>query len=121
MYGAEGQRKDYAPYGCHSIINFKVGSGEHHGCPFRYFGNDELRGFLTRNYGLSAEDAMQVVQKNDGKHHEVIVKGYCRWHVSLCSGRYIMIPGRSFRRLLYPRSVVTQISITTLRGNIMRS
>lgn len=27
LYGKEGGKKDYAPYNCHTIINFKVGSG----------------------------------------------------------------------------------------------
>lgn len=75
MYGAEGQRKDYAPYNCHSVINFKVGGGEHHGCPFRQFGNEELKNFLTRSYGMSVDDAQVIVAKNDGKHHEVNNEG----------------------------------------------
>lgn len=70
-YGAEGKKTNYSPYTCHKIINSKVGSGEHHGCPFRHFGTEELRSFLINNYKISADDAHQVVGRVDGKHFEV--------------------------------------------------
>ena len=70
-YGAEGKKTNYSPYTCHKIINSKVGSGEHHGCPFKHFGTEELRGFLIGNYKISADDAHQIVSRIDGKHFEV--------------------------------------------------
>lgn len=47
-YGQEGKRADYAPYNCHKIITSSPPStGDHHGCPFKHFGEDRLRALLS--------------------------------------------------------------------------
>jgi len=45
LYGKEGKRCDWSPYGCGKIItSFKnPGEGEHHGCPYQTFDSERLR------------------------------------------------------------------------------
>lgn len=49
--GLEGKRQDYTPYSCMKIIGFNVGSGEHHGCPYKSFSTQQLRAALGRWVG----------------------------------------------------------------------
>ncbi len=48
LYGKEGKRCDWTPYGCMAIITkFKsVGDGEHHGCPYQLFDAAHLQAAL---------------------------------------------------------------------------
>ena len=52
-YGKEGARKDYTPYSCIKIImGTPPGANEHHGCPFKHFGEQQLAATLQ---GLSLD------------------------------------------------------------------
>ncbi|KAF8048562.1 hypothetical protein N665_2476s0003 [Sinapis alba] len=52
-FGKEGKRTDYTPYACQKIISSAPGVGDHHGCPYRHFSEDNLRAALGR-MGLSS-------------------------------------------------------------------
>ena len=44
-YGKEGKRTEYSPYGCYKLVmDMAPGPGEYHGCPYRHFDADHLRG-----------------------------------------------------------------------------
>jgi len=44
MYGQEGKRNDYKPWTCTKVLNQQApGQGEYHGCPFKTFGNSNIR------------------------------------------------------------------------------
>ena len=45
-YGKEGKRVDYTPHTCMKCISSNPGAGEHHGCPYKTFGEEGLRAAL---------------------------------------------------------------------------
>jgi DNA primase large subunit len=58
MYGKEGNKKDYDPKSCAKIILgnaggifINLGSGDHHGCPFKNFDVNNL-GLLLKKMGI---------------------------------------------------------------------
>jgi DNA primase large subunit len=69
-YGREGKRADYTPYSCLKVITSTPGAGEHHGCPYRTFSEDNLRAAL-RGMKLSAPAVADVLDKVRGKHHQL--------------------------------------------------
>ena len=47
-YGLEGKMANYIPYGCDKILSFNKPIGnECHGCPFKTYESEELRGILS--------------------------------------------------------------------------
>ena len=87
LYGKEGKRCDWSPYGCGKIItSFKSpGEGEHHGCPYQTFDSERLRGALEETMrerpNKSSFEDWSAVQKSineivslakDG-HYQVIM------------------------------------------------
>ena len=53
-YGQEGKRTDYTPFNCGKIITTNhPGAGERHGCPFRHFNEENLRGLLRQTLANS--------------------------------------------------------------------
>jgi len=69
-YGREGKRADYTPYSCLKIIMSTPGAGEHHGCPYRTFSEENLRAAL-RGMKLVPAAVADVLDKVRGKHHQL--------------------------------------------------
>ncbi|CAH8383086.1 unnamed protein product [Eruca vesicaria subsp. sativa] len=69
-YGKEGKRTDYTPYSCQKIISSAPGAGDHHGCPYRHFSEDNLRAALGR-MGLSSRGMEDVMDKVRNKHYQL--------------------------------------------------
>ncbi|CAA7014979.1 unnamed protein product [Microthlaspi erraticum] len=69
-YGKEGKRTDYTPYACQKIISSAPGVGDHHGCPYRHFSDDNLRAALGR-MGLSSRGMEDVMDKVRNKHYQL--------------------------------------------------
>ncbi|KAJ0256166.1 DNA primase large subunit [Hirschfeldia incana] len=69
-YGKEGKRTDYTPYACQKIISSAPGAGDHHGCPYRHFSEDNLRAALGR-MGLSSRRMEDVMEKVRNKHYQL--------------------------------------------------
>ncbi|XP_018468046.1 probable DNA primase large subunit isoform X2 [Raphanus sativus] len=69
-YGKEGKRTDYTPYACQKIISSAPGAGDHHGCPYRHFSEDNLRAALGR-MGLSSRAMEDVMDKVRNKHYQL--------------------------------------------------
>jgi DNA primase large subunit len=69
-YGKEGKRADYTPYSCMKVIASTPGTGEHHGCPFRTFSEDNLRAAL-RGMRITGAAANDILDKVKGKHYQL--------------------------------------------------
>nr|VDD22171.1 unnamed protein product [Brassica oleracea] len=69
-YGKEGKRTDYTPYACQKIILSAPGAGDHHGCPYRHFSEDNLRAALGR-MGLSSRGMEGVMDQVRNKHYQL--------------------------------------------------
>ncbi|CAH9085949.1 unnamed protein product [Cuscuta epithymum] len=69
-YGKEGKRMDCTPYSCQKLISLTPGIGDHHGCPYRHFSEENLRAALNRmGVGhLALEDVMGKVRN---RHYQV--------------------------------------------------
>ncbi|XP_049368369.1 probable DNA primase large subunit isoform X5 [Solanum verrucosum] len=69
-YGKEGKRTDYTPYSCQKIISSTPGVGDHHGCPYRHFSEENLRTALTRmRVGNRALE--DVIDKVRNRHYQL--------------------------------------------------
>ncbi|XP_041014299.1 probable DNA primase large subunit [Juglans microcarpa x Juglans regia] len=69
-YGREGKRTDYTPYSCQKIISSSPGVGDHHGCPYRHFSEENLRAALgkMRLNNRAVEDVMDKVRS---RHYQL--------------------------------------------------
>ncbi|KAG2702771.1 hypothetical protein I3843_06G098700 [Carya illinoinensis] len=69
-YGREGKRTDYTPYSCQKIISSSPGAGDHHGCPYRHFSEENLRAALgkMRLNNRAVEDVMDKVRS---RHYQL--------------------------------------------------
>ena len=71
MYGQEGKRADYKPWNCTKVINQQPpGSGEFHGCPFKTFGDENMRQLLS-TYGLTQSDMNVIIDKKKENLYQV--------------------------------------------------
>lgn len=74
-YGQEGKKNDYKPWNCTKIINMTApGPGEYHGCPFKIYGEDQLRKILNTYPLTDTETNMIVDKKRDGMHQVACLK-----------------------------------------------
>ncbi|CAI7861670.1 unnamed protein product, partial [Closterium sp. NIES-54] len=70
-YGKEGKRTDYTPFSCVKVIMSTPGVGDHHGCPFKHFSEDNLRAAISR-MGVSSGSAMdEIMQKTRQQHYQI--------------------------------------------------
>ncbi|KAL6899220.1 hypothetical protein ACP4OV_005878 [Aristida adscensionis] len=69
-YGKEGKRTDYTPYSCQKIISATPGVGDHHGCPYRHFGEENLRAALNK-MGVSAHKLEEIMDKVKNRHYQL--------------------------------------------------
>ncbi|XP_021899643.1 probable DNA primase large subunit [Carica papaya] len=69
-YGREGKRTDYTPYSCSKIISFTPGVGDHHGCPYRHFSEENLRAALGR-MGVGGRAVEDVMDKVRNRHYQL--------------------------------------------------
>ncbi|CAN1184238.1 Probable DNA primase large subunit [Linum perenne] len=69
-YGKEGKRMDYAPYSCQKIISLTPSVGDHHGCPYRHFSQENLRAALCK-MGVSSGGVEDVMDKVRNKHYQL--------------------------------------------------
>ena len=69
MYGQEGKRVDYKSWTCFKIIQMHMpATGEFHGCPFKSFNENNLRGLLL-SYQLTQSDINVIIDKQrEGMH-----------------------------------------------------
>lgn len=71
MFGQEGKRNDYRPWNCNKVLNQQnPAQGELHGCPFKTFGDDNLRNLLN-GYGLTGSDIRIVMDKKKENLYQV--------------------------------------------------
>ncbi|XVF85308.1 hypothetical protein PTKIN_Ptkin17bG0107200 [Pterospermum kingtungense] len=69
-YGREGKRTDYTPYSCQKIISLTPGVGDHHGCPYRHFSEENLRAALAR-MGVGNRAVEDVMDKVRNRHYQL--------------------------------------------------
>ncbi|KAK9063540.1 hypothetical protein SSX86_017410 [Deinandra increscens subsp. villosa] len=69
-YGKEGKRTDYTPYSCQKIILSTPGVGDHHGCPYRHFSEENLRAALGK-MGVSSRALEDVIEKAKSRHYQL--------------------------------------------------
>ncbi|XP_076944999.1 putative DNA primase large subunit [Bidens hawaiensis] len=69
-YGKEGKRTDYTPYSCQKIILSTPGVGDHHGCPYRHFSEENLRAALG-NMGVSSRALEDIIEKAKTRHYQL--------------------------------------------------
>mmetsp|Transcript_35010 Transcript_35010/g.58869 ORF Transcript_35010/g.58869 Transcript_35010/m.58869 type:complete len:513 (+) Transcript_35010:83-1621(+) len=69
-YGKEGKRQDYTPYSCMKIILSTPGAGDHHGCPYRHWTDDNLRATL-RSLRLTPRAIDTVMEKKQAHHYQL--------------------------------------------------
>jgi DNA primase large subunit len=69
MYGKEGKRTSYSAHNCMKIImGTPPNSGEHHGCPYRHYGDDHLSSVMGKLQIGSASDRNEIMTLKKKKH-----------------------------------------------------
>ncbi|KAL0925589.1 hypothetical protein M5K25_003944 [Dendrobium thyrsiflorum] len=69
-YGKEGKRTDYTPYSCQKIISVTPSVGDHHGCPYRHFSEENLRAALSK-MGVGGRAMDDVMDKVRNRHYQL--------------------------------------------------
>eukprot|EP00250_Pteridium_aquilinum_P035747 c9887_g1_i1 orf=648-2051(-) len=69
-YGREGKRTDYTPFSCNKIILSTPGVGDHHGCPYRHFSEENLRAALGSLH-LGGRVVDDILEKVRNRHYQL--------------------------------------------------
>ncbi|GMN49273.1 hypothetical protein TIFTF001_018446 [Ficus carica] len=69
-YGREGKRTDYTPYSCQKVISSTPGVGDHHGCPYRHFSEENLRAALNK-MGVNSRAVEDIMNKVQNRHYQL--------------------------------------------------
>lgn len=69
-YGREGKRTDYTPYACPKIISATPGVGDHHGCPYKHFGEENLRAAIEI-MGVGSRAIEDIIDKARNRHYQL--------------------------------------------------
>ena len=69
-YGKEGKRVDYTPHTCMKCISANPGAGEHHGCPYKTFGEESLTAALG-GLSIAPHKVRDIVQKAKAHHYQL--------------------------------------------------
>ncbi|XP_060669227.1 probable DNA primase large subunit isoform X1 [Ziziphus jujuba] len=105
-YGREGKRTDYTPYSCQKIILSTPGVGDHHGCPYRHFSDENLRAALSK-MGVNSRAVEDVMDKVRNRHYQLACTlTFEAVHASSCDSG-INHPNQYFsdsQKLLQPKS-----------------
>ncbi|KAK6160422.1 hypothetical protein DH2020_003803 [Rehmannia glutinosa] len=64
------KRTDYTPYSCQKIISTTPGVGDHHGCPYRHFSEENLRAALSK-MGVGNRAVEDVMDKVRNRHYQL--------------------------------------------------
>nr|XP_023014675.1 DNA primase large subunit-like [Leptinotarsa decemlineata] len=75
MYGKAGGMTDYSPYSCMKIIMGSVGTGEHHGCPFKHWDSSILKQKIVEQ-GISSEGVNSVLEMASDGHYQIACTKY---------------------------------------------
>jgi DNA primase large subunit len=71
-YGLQGKRKAENAWKCRKIITGNAPKkGEHHGCPFAHWRDEELGSFLRKNYKVTEEHMNEIMAEKNEKHFQV--------------------------------------------------
>lgn len=74
-YGMEGNKKNYSPNGCESIISEAPGAGEYHGCPFRSFDKRNLTKLL-RSLRINDHAMKPMLERAENGHFNLACRDY---------------------------------------------
>lgn len=69
-YGKEGKRVDYTPHTCMKCISANPGAGEHHGCPYKTFGEESLAAALG-GLQIAPQKVRDIVDKAKAQHYQL--------------------------------------------------
>lgn len=74
-YGKEGKRTSYTPYGCLKIIQSAPAPGDHHGCCFRHFDEQNIKAKL-RSKKVNSSTIDEITELVKGMHYQVACQKY---------------------------------------------
>jgi DNA primase large subunit len=91
-YGLVGKKEQERSKNCRGIITGpEPKSGEHHGCPFKHWGNDKMEDYIINNYQSINRDAVKdIIGLKKDNYFQVCISNYLyRLLVEDCSRRLI--------------------------------
>ncbi|KAF5275591.1 hypothetical protein FQA39_LY06703 [Lamprigera yunnana] len=107
-HGKVGSMTNYRPYSCMTIIMGNVGSGEHHGCPFKHFDATNLKHKLSE-YGIPKDGVDEILNLVKENHYQIACTKYFEYTQGKPSKTVINHPNQYFEEsqelLLYDTKV----------------
>ncbi|MQL80643.1 hypothetical protein Taro_013116 [Colocasia esculenta] len=116
-YGKEGKRTDYTPYSCQKIISCTPGVGDHHGCPYRHFSEENLKAALGR-MGVGGRSMDDIMDKVRNRHYQLACTlTFEAIHASSCDAG-INHPNQMAIQQLNNSTDLADIYVHVLPGNL---